>query len=113
MTMIVALSLHFRMLDWSIFVATGLPLNFLKTVPKHFSFFQHILVSSYLQHKHVTHLYSFPPTNPYKHSSDNMVEWNEANERLLLLAVLDHERRGNWQQVADILGDGFSASAIR
>lgn len=42
-----------------------------------------------------------------------MVEWTEANERLLLLAVLDRERRGGWQEVADVLGDGFTASAIR
>lgn len=43
----------------------------------------------------------------------NMVGWNEANERLMLLAVLDRGRKGGWQEVSDALGNGFSASATR
>ncbi|KAJ9661060.1 hypothetical protein H2198_002219 [Neophaeococcomyces mojaviensis] len=43
-----------------------------------------------------------------------MIDWNDtANERRLLLVLLNHEHRGNWDEIAKVLGPDYTAHGCR
>lgn len=42
-----------------------------------------------------------------------MVEWSEANERLLLLALLNREHQGNWDNIAKVMGGDCTTHGVR
>jgi len=43
-----------------------------------------------------------------------MIDWNDpTNERRLLLALLNREHVGNWDEIATMLGSEFTAHGCR
>lgn len=42
-----------------------------------------------------------------------MVEWSEANERLLLLALLKRDHQGNWDNIVRVMRGDFTTHGVR
>lgn len=43
-----------------------------------------------------------------------MIDWNDPqNEPMLLLALLNRDHQGNWEEIAKILGPDFTTHGVR